>query len=113
MRRFCVWWDGWIVWTRNYLCADGLGPLEGRYGANGYDAWAVLEGDGILFRVNDVELSWFEGRTVALCGCMRYKWTVIKMRRRTLTVKATPTRRPGELYSLSTWKETPRDLSES
>ena len=73
MRRFCVWWDGWIVWTGNYLYTDGLGPLEGRHGANGYDAWAVLEGDGILFCVNDVKLSLFEGRTIVLCGCMRYK----------------------------------------
>ena len=95
------------------MYADGLGPLKGRYRANCYDAWAVLEGDGILFCINDVELSRFEGRTIVLYGCMRYKWTVIKMRRRTLTVKATPTRRPGESYSLSTWKETPRDLSES
>ena len=73
MGRFCVWWDGWIVWTGNYLYTNGLGPLEGRYRANGYDAWAVLEGDGILFRVNDVELSLFEGHTIVLCGCMRYK----------------------------------------
>jgi hypothetical protein len=92
--------------------ADGLRPLEGRYRADGFDAWAILESDGILFCVNDVELSWFEGRTAVLCGCMRYKRTVIKMGRRTLTVKAAPTKRPAESYSLSTWKETPRDLSE-
>ena len=53
--------------------AGGSEPLEGRYRADGFDAWAVLKGDGILFCVNDVERSWFEGRTVVLCGCMRYK----------------------------------------
>ena len=39
------------------MYADGLGPLEGRYRADGFDAWAALEGDGILHCVNDVELS--------------------------------------------------------
>ena len=113
VRRLCVWWDGWIVRTGNYLYTDGLGPLKGRYRANGYDAWAVLEGDGILLCVNEVDLSRLEGRTIVLCGCMRYKWTVIKMRQRTLTVKRAPTKMPAVSYSLSTWKETSRDLSES
>ena len=53
------------------MYADVLEPLEGHYRPDGFDTCAVSEGDGILFCVNDVELSWFEGRTVVLYGCMR------------------------------------------
>ena len=50
---------------------DRLEPFEGCYRVDGFGAWAALEGGGILFSVNDVELSLVEGHTAVLCGCMR------------------------------------------
>ena len=51
-----VWWGcasilslvGSIAWTGNWVRADGFEPLEGQYRADGFDTWAVLQGDGNL-----------------------------------------------------------------